>query len=89
MLNTYRLTIRGMKKASGNTWNTHDSNHYFLVHYNMEDGEVWTTEHVGNGSIQHDNKEIITVARTSRHMTMQEIADAVAEAVNEWKFWNK
>lgn len=82
MLNTYNLKMVGIKKASSETvdWTTRSGGHT-EVFYNMETGEVWTVDQIGNSWTQYRNSAIIKVADTTKHMTMQEIATHIAKAV--------
>lgn len=82
MLNTHNLKIKGLKKASGETcnWNSR-SGGYTEIFYNRDSGEVWTVDQVSighNSWTEYDDPAIIKVAETETHMTMQEIADAIA-----------
>ena len=76
-INTYGLTIKGLKKASGETvnWTRGCCTEIF---YDRDTGEVWTVDQVSENSwTEYRNPSIIKICTTSRHMTMQEIADAI------------
>ena len=81
-VNTHGFKMIGLKKASGMTtsWSG-----YTQISYNRETGEIYCNDHdsLNSWSEYHDHN-IFTVAKASSHMTMQEIADAIAEAV-EWQ----
>lgn len=87
MLNLHGLKIKGLKKASGETETyTQRDGRYNEIFYDRESGEVWTMFQccLGQNSwTQYHNKNIIKVCNTSKHMTMQEIADAIYSAVNK------
>lgn len=82
--NTYNLKMKGLKKASGATvnWSPRSGGHT-QISYDMATGEILTNDHIGESwSVYHDT-DIITVCHTSRHLTMQQIADAICKAVTE------
>lgn len=86
-LNTHGLTIHGLKKASGETVNCgRYSPAYHEIFYNRETGEVWAIYQYSLGmnswTHYHDNS-VIKVCNTQDHMTVQEIADAIADRVQE------
>ena len=84
-INTYGLTIKGLKRASGNTSNYGCySPQYDEIFYDRETGEVWTKYQYSLGQnswTQYNNENIIKVCNTQRHMSMQEIADAIVRAI--------
>lgn len=69
-LNTYGIKMIGLRKTSGATINS--SNGYSQISYDKATGQLLESWHVG--SPIHD---VIHVCNTSRHMTMQQLADAV------------
>lgn len=86
-LNTYGMKIKGLKKASGETRNYGDySDRYDEVFYNRASGEVWTVYQVslgGNSWTEYHDPDIIKICNAYRHMTMQQLADAIRERVRE------
>lgn len=87
-IDTHGRTIHNLKAVSGSTIN--NPNGYSQISYNVSTGELYENWHAGNPKnswTQYDDPEIITVARTSKHMTMQELADAVHTKLQEkeWK----
>lgn len=84
-IDTHGLKITGLKKASGETENYGEySGKYNEIFYNTNTGEVWTEFQYSlgrNSWTVYDNPAIIKIGETSYHMTMQQIADAVYEAV--------
>lgn len=85
-INTYGLKIKGLKKASGETRNYGAySGKYDEVFYDRTTGEVWTKFHYSLGenewTVYHD-ENIVKVCNTSRHMTMQEIMDAIKSTLD-------
>lgn len=85
-INKHGLKMRGLKSASGDTRN-YGRNCYIQISYNTSTGEVLTDYHCsigGNSWTKYHDSDIITIGNTSQHMTMQEIADAIAEVI-EWR----
>lgn len=84
-IDTHGLKITGLKKASGETENHGAySGKYNEIFYNTNTGEVWTEFQYSLGSNSwtvYDDPAIIRIGETSSHLTMQQIADAVHEAV--------
>lgn len=84
-INTHGLTIKGLRKASGKTENySFFDNLSTEVFYEISSGEIWTKQQYGKDYTTYVNwKDIIRVCRTSKHLTMQRLADLVFEAVEE------
>lgn len=85
-INLHGMKITGLRKASGSTggWNPR-SGGYEEIFYDRSTGEVWTISHANlghNSWTEYHDPNIIRVATTDEHMTMQQIADAIREAVN-------
>ena len=82
-INTHGLTIKGIKKASGETCDYgYYSGEYVEIFYDRSTGEVWTKYQYSLGHnwwTQYDDPDIIKVCSTSQHLTMQQIADLIAE----------
>ena len=81
MLNTHGLRIKGIKAASRETCNWYSTGWHTQISYDTESGEIYTSLHLGDSWTQWNDGAVITVCRTTRHMTMQEIADAIARAM--------
>ena len=83
--NTHGLIMTGLKKASGETKNYGAySPTYAEVFYDKSTGEIWTRYHYSLGQnswTQYDDPNVIRVCTTSKHLTMQAIADMIADAV--------
>lgn len=80
-INKHGLKMRGLKSASGDT-KDYGRNCYIQISYNIRTGEVLTDYHCsigGNSWTEYRDSDIITIRNTNRHMTMQEIADAIAQ----------
>ena len=80
-INKHGLKINGLKKASGCTENYWPySGNYVEIFYNKYTGCVWGNFHhdlwYGITSVYAD-PDIVMICRTTNHMTMQEIADAI------------
>ena len=86
-LNTHNLKLVGIKKASGETQDYGDySGKYDEIFYDRKTGEIWTKFQYSLGQnswTQYHDENIIKICNTTRHMTMQEIADAIARCVPE------
>lgn len=86
-INTYGITIKGIRKASGETFNYGAySAQYDEIFYNRATGEVWTKYQVSLGQntwTEYYDKDILWICNTQRHMTMQEIADAIRDKLRE------
>ena len=85
MINKYGMKMNGLRAASGNTINwTPRSGGYTQISYDRATGEVLTYDHVSlvyNSWTEYHDTAIIHVCNTSKHMTMQQIADAIADRV--------
>lgn len=86
-LNTYGMKIKGLKKASGQTMDYGDSSgKYDEVFFDRSTGETWTVFQCslgGNSWTEYRDSNVIKICNTSRHMTMQELADAIRDRVAE------
>lgn len=84
-INTHGLKIKGLRKASGSTQNYgYYSGHYDEVFYNRKTGEVWTVYQYSLGQnswTKYHDPNVIKICNASQHMTMQQIADAIHEAM--------
>ena len=88
MIDKHGYKMHGLKKASGDT---HDygpySPLYNEIFYDISTGEVWTMFHccIGYNSWTecHDSNVIRVCRAVTRHMTMQEIADAIIYTIGE------
>lgn len=89
MINTHGLKMIGLKKASGSTANYGAySPAYDEIFYDTKTGEVWTVYQcsIGHNSwTVYDDPNVIKICNASCHMTMQEIADAIAEQLADRK----
>lgn len=85
-INRHGLSMQGLRKAAGETKGLtgYYSGHYVQVSYDTVTGDILTDYHYNLGqnswSVYHD-PDIITICNASIPMTMQQIADATAEAV--------
>lgn len=82
-VNTHGIKIKGIRKASGMTQDYgYYSGHYVEIFYDRVTGDVWGKHQYSLGcnswTVYHD-ADIIKICNTSRHMTMQDIADAIFE----------
>lgn len=83
-INTYGLKMLGLKKASGATcsWSGHTQ-----ISYDTSTGEVLTSDHIGNNWTEYHDPAVLYVCHTSRHLTMQELADLIHQRV--WERTNR
>jgi hypothetical protein len=92
-IDKHGLTITGLKKCSGNTSDTgFYSASYSEIFYDRDNGATWAKYQYDFGrnteTVYHGN--VIKICNTSKHLTMQEIADAIhqklqeIEAMEEW-----
>ena len=82
-VNTHGMKMHGLKVAAGVTRDAYPySGHYVQISYDTNTGYIYAHWNVDvNSWMQYDNPAIFTAVRATRHMTMQQIADAIAEAV--------
>lgn len=86
-INKYGIKMNGLKNASGYTENyVPYSGNYVELFYDKSNGDVWGVfQHsLGQNSwtVYHD-PDVVKVCTTSRHMTMQEIADSIRNRLQE------
>ena len=82
-INTHSLKIKGLRKASGSTEDYgFYSGRYNEVFFNRLTGEVWTVFQFSLGQnswTEYDDPNVIRICNATRHLTMQELADMIAE----------
>lgn len=84
-INKHGLKMVGLKKASGETKNYgYYSGKYNEIFYNRKTGEVWAKFQYSLGQNSYtvyddEDHAIIKICNASEHMTMQELADRIAE----------
>lgn len=88
-INKHGLKMIGIKAAAAETNGLNPYDHgYVQISYDTETGDILTNYHysIGQNSwTQYDDSNIITVCYTHSKMTMQEIADAIANAMQTLK----
>ena len=86
-INKHGLPMNGLKKASGATCDYgYYAQEYDEIFYDRSTGEIWTVYQVSlghNSWSEYHDADVIKVCNASMHMTMQEIADRIAERVAE------
>lgn len=84
-LKKHGLKMNGLKAASGETQNYwYYSGCYVQISYDTRGGQVLTSFHCSLGQnswTEYPSGKIVHICNTSRHMTMQEIADKIAQEV--------
>jgi hypothetical protein len=81
-INAHGYKLVNLRKVSGETVNNPLG--YSQISYDTKTGELFENWHHGNpltSWTQYHDPDVITVANTSKHMTMQQIADAVRDAM--------
>lgn len=84
-VNTHGLKINGLEAASSETRSYPDGKFYTELFYNLSTGEVFANHHRSLGRLTKavfDDPAIIKVRCCWRHLSMQEIADAIYQAVS-------
>lgn len=80
----YGIKMQDLKKAAGKTKCLDGWNGYVQISYDRADGEVIAACHVSvNSWTRYHSETIIPVRNTREPMTMQDIADAVALALDD------
>lgn len=83
-VNKHSLKFVGLKKCSGDTVNwAAGSGCENQIFYNVETGEIWSTTKIGDNWTKYKDPGIVLVATTSKHATMQQLADWVKSAVEQ------
>ena len=86
-VNTYGLSIKGLKKASGCTEDYGSySGRYVEIFFDRSTGEVWGNFQCSLGQntwTEYHDPAVLKICNTSRHMTMQEIADEIHRVLRE------
>ena len=81
-LNTYNITMKGIRKAAGYTKTI--NNGRVQISYDRESGEVLYSWHYdANSWTQYRDASVIHVVTTRHPMTMQDIADAIRVRLHE------
>lgn len=74
----HELKIKGLKATSG--YMTPITEGYYEVWYDCKCGEVWANWHYNrNEWSEYHDPNVVRVARSDTHMTMQEIEDAIRD----------
>lgn len=85
-INKYGIKMNGLKKASGYTENYGPySGSYVELFYDKSNGDVWGVFHHSMGQnswTEYHDPDVLKVCTTSRHMTMQEIADCIRDRID-------
>lgn len=84
-LEKYGIKMQGLKKAAGKTKGIDGWNGYVQISYDLADGDVIAVYHTGvNNWTRYHSNSIISVCNAREPMTMQDIADAVALAIDDY-----
>lgn len=80
-VNKHGLEFVGLKKCSGDAVNwAAGSGCENQIFYNVETGEIWCVTKIGDTWQKFENDAILLIATTTRHATMQELADWAKDA---------
>ena len=83
-VNTYGMMMKGLRKASGYTKTI--NNGRVQINYDMETGDVIYTWHLNESSwTEYRENSVIHIVTTRSQMTMQQIADAIRDKVDEYR----
>lgn len=84
-IDKHGLKMSGLKKASGATQDYGAySPEYQEIFYDRSTGEVWAVYQYSlghNSWTEYHDPDVIKICNTSSHLTMQQIADAIANAM--------
>ena len=85
-IDMHNLKMIGLRKAASDTRGLTGpyNSDYIQISYNTSDGEVLTNYHCSlghNSWTQYHDRDVIAVCNADGPMTMQQIADAIADAV--------
>lgn len=83
-IDKHGLNIKGLKKASGETFDC--DNCYNELFYDRSTGEVWVlfqAGRIGSSQTKYHDEDIVKIDDISCHLTMQEIADSIFRALND------
>ena len=83
MLNTHGLKMVGLKKAVGEMVNWSDQRVNNVIYYDRNTGDIMCRTHTQNSWDEWHDPAIICAARTPGRMTMQQLADAIAQSVRD------
>ena len=96
MIDKHGYKMFGLKKASGQTEDYgFYSPEYVSIHYDRSTGEVLTNFHCALGETewtQYDDPKVVFICNAHRHMTMQQIADEIADRlaeIEDREFWQE
>lgn len=74
--------IIGVREAAARTHNHWGNSWHYQVFYDTESGEVWTSEIYGlNNWLKPHSESVYSVLDTQRHVTMNEIKEAVIDCM--------
>lgn len=82
-LDKHGMKMVGLKAAAAATENYNTLGFRDDIFYDTETGEVWTRFHASENSwTEYHDSGVKLVCKTNKHMTMQEIADAIYDRVS-------
>ena len=81
MVDRHGLKMVGLRKIAVDSKRLEWSGNSFQIVYDIETGECWYKEHVGNSYTVYDDDDIITAGYIRYPVTMQYVADMIADAI--------
>lgn len=86
-VNTYGLKMIGLKAAAGETKGiSYYTGEYVQISYDLDEGRVYADWHLTvNDYCRYHDPRIITACSAREPMTMQAIAEAIAQRVAEYE----
>ena len=86
-INRHGIKMTNLRAISGATVNNPAG--FSQISYDISTGELIESWHIGSymtSWTEYNDPDVIHVCNTRRHMTMQELADAVRDALAEYKY---
>ena len=85
-VNCYGLEIKGLRAAAGyiTSLGRKHAGGYYEIFYDCADGQIWTVYNISADDRRtYPSPKIISVCTTRKHMTMQQIVDALYARLQE------
>lgn len=74
MIDKHGLKIHGLRSVSATTEDLGDTGKYHAIYYDVYTGQVWARYMGGDFG---DGSGVVTVCKTTQHLTSQELADMI------------
>jgi hypothetical protein len=87
-INTHGIKINGLRKAAHETKGLSPYGDVRTqISYDRDTGDIYTNDHIGDDWSRYYDPAVITVCFAKRHMTQQQIADRIADALAETEMY--